>query len=149
MLEARKVLRSMPVVPDITTWMSLLTASRMYGYVDLGLTCFDEVAQLEPDTAAVYALLTHMYADFNLLQDACKVQELKKCSSAWKKPGKACIEIGDLVQEFTVGENLTSDTNLSRVLTRLLKEQGYTPRLDMLFETTENEAGNLSRAWAL
>ncbi|KAI5078105.1 hypothetical protein GOP47_0007929 [Adiantum capillus-veneris] len=149
MPEAKKLLRSMPVLPDITTWMSLLTASRMYGYVDLGLKCFNEVAQLEPDAAAIYALLSHMYADFNLFQDACKVQELKKCSSAWKKPGKACIEIGDSIQEFIVGEKSTSDTDLSRGLSRLLKEQGYTPRLDMIFETSENETGDLSRAWEL
>lgn len=140
--EAKKLLQTMPVLPDITTWMSLLTASRMYGYVDLGIECFNEVARLEPDTAAVYALLSHMYADFDLWQDACKVQELKKCSSAWKKPGKACIETGHIVQEFTVGEKTglypCRMDQKARLLARLLKEQGYTPKLELIFESSSS-----------
>ncbi|KAH7429639.1 hypothetical protein KP509_09G059800 [Ceratopteris richardii] len=143
--EAKKVLKSMPALPDITTWMSMLTASRIYGYVDLGVKCFDEVAQLEPDAAAVYALLSHMYADFNLLQDAWNVQELKKCSSAWKKPGKAYIEIGDSVKEFTVGEKTDGEIDQqSRLLARHLRGQGYFPSLDLMFESTETELGSSS-----
>lgn len=142
--EARKLLESMPVLPDITTWMSLLTACRIYGNVELGRQCFNEVTRLEPDTAAVYTLLSHMYADFDMWEDAQTVQELKKCSSAWKKPGRACIETGHIMQEFTVGDktalNSSSMFQKSQRLARYLKEQGYAPKLELIFESMESKS---------
>ena len=143
LLEARKVPQTMPFRPDITTWMSLLTGCRMYGNVELGKQCLHEISQLEPDSASVYTMLSNIFGEFGMLEDVKNVQGLKKYASAWKKPGRACIEVGHMMQEFVVGESISLGSNdmyhKFQRLARKLKEEGYSPKLELIFESMESQ----------
>lgn len=136
--EAVRVLQTMPVPPDVVGWTALLTACRAYGNMEIGRQCFDQIMHLDPDVSFGYALISNLYADAHNWKHLYEIQELKKCFIAWKKPGKAWIEVDENVHEFTVEDKSHPETNtiyltLNRI-TGLILQQGYVPHLDMMVE---------------
>jgi hypothetical protein len=55
--EAKLLIDSMPVEPDVATWGALLGACRSYGNVELGELAAKERVKLEPENASAYVLL--------------------------------------------------------------------------------------------
>lgn len=135
--EAEQILLTMPIPPDEIGWTSLLTACRTYGNVELGRQCFDQVTRLD-STAAGYVLMSNIYAYAHLWENAYKMRELQTYACAWKKPGRAWIELSTKIQEFTVGDISHPESDQIHVsmkrLTRLIKAEGYVPGLDSVLE---------------
>lgn len=145
--EAGQLLREMPVSPNVTGWTSLLTACKIYGNIDLGRECFHQVASLDPSYASGYILMSNIYADAHLQEDAVKIQALRKDVIASKKLGRACMEVDKKVYEFIVGDKHvpSSDNVYAKVkqLRSVMKEQGYVPLsgavLQLMFEEEGKE----------
>ncbi|MCO5609999.1 hypothetical protein L7F22_064234 [Adiantum nelumboides] len=91
--DAQKMLCSMPVLPSLITWMSLLAACKTYRQTDLGRACFQQIIELDPSAAAGYTLMSNIYAEAQKWEDFSALQELQRCAGAWKLPGKAWIEV--------------------------------------------------------
>lgn len=141
--EAEVLLQTMPIPPDIIGWTSLLTSCRTYGNVELGRQCFDKVIQYDPARAAGYVLMSNIYADAHMWEDADKINKMRKYARAAKKPGKAWIEVNGKVEEFTAGckshsKNAEIYAKL-KSLCRQMKEEGYTPKLDLVLEPLTDE----------
>ena len=126
----------MPISPNIISWMSLLTGCRTYGDMDLAMLCLDEIVRLDPDKASSYVMMSGMYADVHKWDEVQKLQEMKKCASAWKEPGKAWIEINHRVHEFFVGdENQALSIEMHAKLNRIGKiatGEGSVPQINMI-----------------
>lgn len=60
--EAHKLIQKMQVKPTASLWMSLLSACRLYGNVELATHAAEKVHQLEPQSAAPFQLLFDMHA---------------------------------------------------------------------------------------
>ncbi|MCO5596879.1 hypothetical protein L7F22_050949 [Adiantum nelumboides] len=61
--KVESVLSRMPVQPDLAFWLSLLSACRVHGHVELGKQAYDSALQLQPNDAAVYVGMSNIYAD--------------------------------------------------------------------------------------
>ncbi|KAH7425709.1 hypothetical protein KP509_11G067400 [Ceratopteris richardii] len=76
--DARHFIETMSTLPDITTWLSLLTACGTYKNVEFGRFCFNAAVQLDPNVAATYVLMSNLYANVNMWEDAHKIQLLQQ-----------------------------------------------------------------------
>lgn len=136
--EAEHMLQSMPVPADVVGWTALLTACSSHGNTTLGRECYNQITQLDPNVSFGHSLMSKMYADAGMWNDMFTIQEERKVIPAWKKPGKAWIEVHTGVHEFTVHDesheqSLTMQASLNRV-SRLLRHQGYVPQVNTLPE---------------
>jgi pentatricopeptide repeat protein len=61
--EAEKLLHSMPKVPNVTGWLTLLTACRTFGRNELGRICYREAVCLDAEKASLYMLMSNICQD--------------------------------------------------------------------------------------
>ncbi|MCO5594422.1 hypothetical protein L7F22_048452 [Adiantum nelumboides] len=136
--DARKMLCSMPVLPNVITWMSLLAACKTYRQTDLGRACFQQIIELDPNAAAGYTIMSNIYAEAQKWEDFSALQELQRCDGAWKLSGKAWIEVNNEVFEFVVDhpETYTLSLPMLRHMHVLAKAGGYVPYLDSTFQVS-------------
>lgn len=64
--EAEELLHTVPSLPTLPAWTSLLTACKAYGNKDLGRCCFHEVSQLDPNNASGNAMMSKIYDDTDM-----------------------------------------------------------------------------------
>ena len=76
--EAELMLRTMPIAADTCSWMTLLIACRCFGNINMGKLCLNEAIKLDPDTIAGYVLLSNMYAESHILENAVVPMEYRK-----------------------------------------------------------------------
>lgn len=136
--EAEDIIKKMPMAPDSMIWISLLGACRKSGNVNLGERCFEQVVCVDPDNAVSYVLMSNIYADAHMWEEVQQIQEQRKYAYAWKKPGKAWMEVSNKVHEFIVGDKTHSHSGLINAklkrLGMLMKQEGYVPQLDIIFD---------------
>ena len=102
--EAETLLRTIPLWPDMEGWACLLSHCRTYGNVDIGRRCFDHVTTLDDQYTTGYMLMSSIYASADMWEDADKIQQMRICANAQKKPGEAFIEVHNSVHGFCVGD---------------------------------------------
>ena len=61
--ESKQMLDTMPVSPDVTGWMSLLTSSRAYANAKMGRQCIDEIVLLDEDISGGYVLMSNLWSE--------------------------------------------------------------------------------------
>lgn len=61
--DAARLLESMPTLPNIIGWTSLLTSCKSHGHLDLGGSCFNKAVDLDSFDASSYLLLSSMFSD--------------------------------------------------------------------------------------
>lgn len=136
LIEAGDLLQSMPALPDIIMWRSLLTSCRHHGNMELGRQCFNKVVGLDSVSASGYVLMSSIYSEAHMWEEADIMQALKEYAGAWKKPGTASIEVNTKVQEFIVGDtnHLQVDLIYAKLkrLSRAMKEHKYVPGVDSI-----------------
>lgn len=110
---------------------ALLTASRTCGETELGLRFFQQNVEMNPEDAGLYVLMTDIFASAGRLDDAFRLEDLRKHVGAIKKPATALIEVGNNVHEFVVGDNQSKD--ISDTLSSLsadMKAEGNVAHLE-------------------
>ncbi|KAI5077058.1 hypothetical protein GOP47_0009123 [Adiantum capillus-veneris] len=115
--EAEELLDAMPTPPDLNGWMSLLIACKKYGRLSLGKRSFDQVMRLDPSISAGFMAMSSIYADAQLWENLNELEQERKQASAWKKPGRAWIEVKNKIHEFSVGD--MSHPQIDKILTKL------------------------------
>lgn len=96
------LLLSMPHQPNLSIWLSLLSACRKHGKLLLGRQAFDQAVQLEPKNAAAYNLMSNLYRHVGLWGNADRVKALERGSDVWRKPALSWIESDQEVYFFAV-----------------------------------------------
>lgn len=86
--EAEILLRTLPFQPDLVAWVSLLSHCRMHNDVSLGRRCFNSAMLLDDKHASAYMLMSNIYVDAGMLEDASKIQQLKASMLHQKEEGK-------------------------------------------------------------
>ncbi|MCO5607192.1 hypothetical protein L7F22_061385 [Adiantum nelumboides] len=91
-----------------------------------------------PDNAASYVLMSNIYADGDRWDEVKRINEMRLKARAWKKPGKAYVEIQAKVHEFIVGDRTHQDsTNIYEKLRKIKRHMGhigYVPYVDIVLE---------------
>eukprot|EP00250_Pteridium_aquilinum_P019483 c24449_g2_i1 orf=537-2423(-) len=66
------------VQPDLAAWLCLLRACQTHGNVSLGRWAFDRVVLLQRKEASAYVLMSNIYAEAGLWDDACRVEKIRQ-----------------------------------------------------------------------
>lgn len=140
---AEDVFETLPFRLDMVGWMSLLLYCRRHGNIDVGRRCFDYLVEMDCRNAAGYVLMANMYVAAGMWENAANIEELRQCANAWKKAGKAYIEVDNQVHEFTGGDKLHPESHdIDAKIEHLsiqMKERGYTPLVDLVLQSTSDE----------
>lgn len=138
--EAEKLWLSLPFQDDIVGWTSLLSACKSHGDVDRGKRCFDQLIRLDPGNGTAYALLASLYGNLNRWTDAHVVESLRRCAGAKKKPASACIEVQNVVREFTLGDDRSDvSSKLKNMSVRLKDEGGHVPLTTLVMKAVSDK----------
>ncbi|KAH7284316.1 hypothetical protein KP509_34G048600 [Ceratopteris richardii] len=131
--EAMHLLQSVPGQPDLTGWISLLTACRTHCNRSLGQRSFNGISQQDSSFAIGYNLLADVNADVHDCIASYRLHEARVRTKAWKILGKAELEMVGDTHEFIVGDKVhPSHDSICSKLENLREEmlaEGYFPRV--------------------
>ncbi|XP_057834759.2 pentatricopeptide repeat-containing protein At2g03880, mitochondrial [Cryptomeria japonica] len=94
----------MPFKPVLVVWMSLLGACRSHVNIGLGVFTARLLFDLDPKNAAIYVLLSNIYAEMERWGEVQIVRRLMKDRGIKKIPGCSWIEGHKMVHFFCVGD---------------------------------------------
>ncbi|XP_028756427.1 pentatricopeptide repeat-containing protein At5g66520-like [Neltuma alba] len=118
--EAERLIRDMPMKPDVYVWGSLLGGCQMHGNIDLGEKVAIHLINLEPHNHAFYMNLCDIYAKAGQFDAAKRVRNLMKERGIQKEiPGCSMIEICGVVHEFSAGVSLNLPTEIFLIVNEL------------------------------
>ncbi|XP_071735139.1 pentatricopeptide repeat-containing protein At2g22410, mitochondrial-like [Rutidosis leptorrhynchoides] len=110
--DAFKLIREMPMKPDVVVWGALLGACRIHGNVEIGKQILKHVLELEPCTSGVYMLVYNIFYEARRWQDVKNIRRLMKDQGIKKDKGVSSVEVNGRVYEFMVDDQrneLSSD----------------------------------------
>jgi hypothetical protein len=94
----------MPIEPDSLTWGALLGACRVHNNVELAELAAEEQLKLQPkNPAAVFMLLSNIYAAASRWNDVAKIRKVMKAGHEYLKldlHGHTWIEVDNKLKEF-------------------------------------------------
>ena len=89
---------------------------------------------MDPEYAAPYVLMGKIYATAGRWDDAYRIEELRKCAGAKKKPASALIEVNNKMHEFVVGNTPSKEISaILNILSPRMKEEGHVPTVNLVF----------------
>ncbi|XP_031483003.1 pentatricopeptide repeat-containing protein At2g22410, mitochondrial-like [Nymphaea colorata] len=100
--EAKELIDSMPMKPDIVVWGAFLGACRIHGNVDMGEQVIGPLLEVEQENGGLYVLLSNIYCEANWWEDVKKIRKLMKDKGIKKCKAVSLIEINGFVHEFTI-----------------------------------------------
>ncbi|KAJ7555613.1 hypothetical protein O6H91_05G046700 [Diphasiastrum complanatum] len=141
--DAEDFISKMPIQPNAVVWMSLLSAARNHGHVEIGRRAFDSVVKLEPENAAAYVLLSDIYATAGRSDEVAKIRKEMNDAGVKKVPECSWIEVGNQVHAFVVGDATHPQSKEIRAeldrLVGLMKDAGYKYDLSFVLHDVEGE----------
>lgn len=133
LMEAEKLIRTMPIEPDAVIWRSLLFACRKSGNVELAEFSVKQILKLEPTKCGVHVLLSNIYAEASRWSDVKRVRKGMNVCGIRKQPGCTFIEIDGVVHEFLVADKSHPQIEIIYVtiwgMNKLLRSEGYVPNI--------------------
>ncbi|KAM1156483.1 hypothetical protein ACFX2B_026981 [Malus domestica] len=129
--EAMRLVRGMPMKPDVVIWGALLGACRIHGNVDLGKLILKQLLELELHGSGLYVLLANIFGEAHRWEDVKNIRKLIKDGGSIKSRAVSSIEIDGRVYEFMVDdkrhETSSSIYSMLDQLTDHLRRTGYAP----------------------
>lgn len=89
--EAEELVESMPMEPNRSIWLSLLSACKMHSNIKLAERAAEAIFAIDHDCSAAYTLLSGLYASSGRWKDASRIQGLMKSRLIIKEPGHSWI----------------------------------------------------------
>ncbi|KAH7306315.1 hypothetical protein KP509_22G006100 [Ceratopteris richardii] len=82
---AGKMLTKEFMKDDLQAWASLLRHCKMFGNVHLGRQCFDHIQSLDDQYTTCYELMSALYTDMGMWEDAHQIRSMQSCAEGCKK----------------------------------------------------------------
>jgi pentatricopeptide repeat protein len=141
--EAENMVMAMPCKPQAAAWMALLGACRIHGNVGMAERVAKRILEMEPENAAVYVLLSNIYAPAGNRHLCENVERQRKERGAKKQPGRTWIEVNNEVHTFVVQDQdhpqmIEIHAELQR-LSGLMHNAGYVPCTELVLDDVEEE----------
>ncbi|KAH8948882.1 hypothetical protein BDL97_10G001000 [Sphagnum fallax] len=141
--EAENMVMVMPCKPQAAAWMALLGACRIHGNVGMAERVAKRILEMEPENAAVYVLLSNIYAAAGNRHLCENVERQRKERGAKKQPGHTWIEVNNEVHMFVVQDQdhpqmIEIHAELQR-LSGLMHNAGYVPCTELVLDDVEEE----------
>lgn len=129
--EAYDIINSMPFVPDIVLWQTLLGACKTYGNVELAEIASRKLVEMGSDSCGDFVLLSNIYATYKRWNDVGRVREAMKIRDVKKVPGFSYTEVNGVLHKFVNGDQRHPSwreiyAKLDEIMYRI-KEHGYVP----------------------
>ncbi|CAM6042280.1 unnamed protein product [Sphagnum compactum] len=141
--EAENMIMAMSCKPQAAAWMALLGACRIHGNVGMAERVAKRILEMEPENAAVYVLLSNIYAAAGNRHLCENVERQRKERGAKKQPGRTWIEVNNEVHTFVVQDQdhpqmIEIHAELQR-LSGLMHNAGYVPCTELVLDDVEEE----------
>ncbi|KAK1277965.1 Pentatricopeptide repeat-containing protein [Acorus gramineus] len=91
--EAVEFVERMPFEANVVIWVSLLSACRAHGDLDLSVLTARKLVELEPERGAYYALLSNLYAEMGRWSDVMEVRRAMRERSLKKDLDSSITEM--------------------------------------------------------
>lgn len=118
--EAIRLIRGMPMKPDIVIWGALLGACKTHGNVKIGKQILKQLLESEPHSSGVYVLLSNLYSDAGRWEDMKNIRKLMNDHEIIKCRAISSVEIEGCVYEFMVDDKrLEVSCNVYSILDQL------------------------------
>lgn len=101
--EARRVLKSMPMEPNVHVYGAMLSSSEMHKKVDDAEESAAKMFDLHSGAMGSYMLLSKLYAENGRWDEAAEVRILARTKGVRKVPGQSWIEVKKKVFSFSAG----------------------------------------------
>ncbi|XP_028754037.1 pentatricopeptide repeat-containing protein At2g33680-like [Neltuma alba] len=149
--EAKEFIESAKIDHGFCLWRILLGACKNYRKYDLGAYAGEKLMELGSPESSAYVLLSSIYTALGKWEDVERVRRMMKARGVTKEPGCSWIELKSLVHVFVVGDQMHPQIDEIRsglrLLTKLMKDEGYQPCLDPLpvsaSDDLEDQEGSL------
>ncbi|KAJ4971719.1 hypothetical protein NE237_004818 [Protea cynaroides] len=103
--EAYSFIQGMPILPDKSVWLCLLSACRAHHNIELGELAAYNLLNMDPDRASNYTPLLNLYGETGLWDKAANLRVSMKDKGLKKHPGCSWIEVRDKVDVFFSGDS--------------------------------------------
>ena len=130
--EAHQLAKSIRVEPDqgALLWGTLLSASRLYGRVDIASEASKWLIEANQQVAAAYVTMSNTYASAGKWENVHSIRYEMKRNGVYKEPGCSWVEVRDSSFVFYAGDVSSCARgsevgSLLRELGRRMKERGY------------------------
>ncbi|CAM6065005.1 unnamed protein product [Sphagnum tenellum] len=129
--EAEECIKKMPNEANPSIWAALLGACRVYCNVKLAESAAAHWLKLEPKNAAVYVLLSHVYAAAGMWDSIVEIRKLMEERGVQKEPGQCWIEVEGKMHTFVADDR--THLQVEQIYAELetlsvqMKEAGYVP----------------------
>ncbi|CAJ1848259.1 unnamed protein product [Sphenostylis stenocarpa] len=144
LVEARDLIKSMPMKANAIVWGALLGGCRLHKDTQLAEHVLKQLIDLEPWNSGHYVLLSNIYSASRRWDEAEKIRSSLSQKGMQKLPGCSWVEVDGVVHEFRVGD--TSHPLTLQIYEKLeslfkdLREAGYNPTTEfVLFDVEEEE----------
>lgn len=102
--EAYDIITSMPMMPDVVFWQSLLGACKTYGNVEMAEIASRHLLEMGSNGCGDFVLLSNIYAARARWDDVGRVREAMKNRDIKKVPGFSYIEVDGKIHKFNNGD---------------------------------------------
>ncbi|RYR69445.1 hypothetical protein Ahy_A03g015999 [Arachis hypogaea] len=141
--EAYDIINSMPMMPDIVFWQTLLGASKTYGNVEMAEIASKKLVEMGSNASGDFVLLSNVYAAQQRWHDVGRVRETMKNSDVRKVPGFSYTEIDGNMHKFVNADQ--SHPNSKEIYMKLdeirfkIKAYGYDAETNLVLHDIGDE----------
>jgi len=108
--EACDIINSMPMVPDVVLWQSLLGACKIHGNVEVAEMASRKLVEMGSNNCGDFVLLSNVYAAQQRWYDVGRVREAMKIRDVRKVPGFSYTEIDGRIHKFVNADHSHSSS---------------------------------------
>lgn len=141
--EAYGIINSMPMLPDVVLWQSLLGASKTYGDVEMAEAASRKLVEMGSNSCGDFVLLSNVYAAQKRWNDVGRVREDMRNKDVKKVPGFSYTEIDGRIHKFINGDQ--SHPNSKEIYAKLdeikfrIKGHGYVAETNLVLHDIGEE----------
>ncbi|CAL9220901.1 unnamed protein product, partial [Arabidopsis halleri] len=128
--EAKHLIDTMPIKPNVGIWQTLLSLCRVHGDIELGKEVGKILLRIDRKNPANYVMMSNLYGQAGYWNEQGNARELGSIKGLQKEAGMSWVEIEREVHFFRSGEDshpltLVIQETLKEVERRLREELGY------------------------
>ncbi|XP_008219995.1 PREDICTED: putative pentatricopeptide repeat-containing protein At3g15130 [Prunus mume] len=98
--EAKNLINSMPLKPNVGIWQTLLSACKVHGDLEIGREVGETLLRLDGDNPVNYVMLSNIYAEAGYWKECERLRKLFKMKGLKKEAGRSWVEINKEVHFF-------------------------------------------------
>lgn len=143
--EAKNLIESMPLKPNVGIWQTLMSACRVHGDLDMGREVGEKLLRLDGNNPVNYVMMSNIFAEAGYWKECEKIRKTVRMKGLKKEAGRSWVEIDKEVHFFYNGEDthpLTEKIHevLKEMEKKIKEEVGYVHGVRFAVHDVEEES---------